>query len=106
MALSTRLPENITAYSLHPGTVLTNFQRNLSGTFRVLATIFKPIFITPEKGAFTTLYLVNENINKLESYSGGCFAKTKLVQMKNSETTNENATWLWDKSIELLKEYL
>ncbi len=106
MALSTRLPENITAYSLHPGTVLTNFQRNLSGTFKVLATIFKPIFITPEKGAFTTLYLVNKNIDNLKSYSGRCFAKTKLVGIKNKESTNVNATWLWDKSMAILKTFL
>ena len=106
MALSTRLPENITAYSLHPGVVITNFQRNLTGSFKILALIFKPIFISPEKGAFTSLYLVNEDINKLKLYSGGCFAKNKLVSKRNVESTDINATWMWNRSMEILTQYL
>ena len=106
MALSKRLPENITTYSLHPGVVNTNFGNTVTGMMKVMITIFKPFFITPEKGARTSLYLAQENIQLLKPYTGKYFAKSKPAKILNNDATAENADWLWNKSLEIIKPYL
>ena len=105
MALAKRLPDNVTTYSLHPGVVNTNFGNTVTGMMKVVITVFKPFFITPEQGAVTSIYLAEENIQHLKPYSGKYFAKSKLTKISNSDATDENANWLWDKSTEILKPY-
>lgn len=106
MALSKRLPLNITTYSLHPGVVNTNFGINVTGFLKVMILIFKPFFLTPAKGAYTTVYLSTEYIENLKLNNGRIFAKRKVVKSKNADVTNENASWLWDRSREILRHYL
>jgi NAD(P)-dependent dehydrogenase (short-subunit alcohol dehydrogenase family) len=105
IALAKHLPDNVTTYSLHPGVVNTNFGNTVTGMMKVVITIFKPFFITPEKGAVTSIYLADENIQQLKPYSGKYFAKSKLAKINSSDATEENANWLWDKSTEILKPY-
>jgi retinol dehydrogenase-12 len=105
IALAKRLPDNITTYSLHPGVVNTNFGNTVTGMMKVVITIFKPFFITSEKGAITSTYLATEDIQQLKPYSGKYFAKCQLAKIKNNDATEENANWLWDKSTEILKSY-
>ena len=106
MALSKRLPENITTYSLHPGVVKTNFGTNVTGLMKMMINIFNPFFLSPAKGALTTLYLTNQNINDLKFNSGCNFAKCKPGKFKNEDATDKNASWLWDRSLEILKKQL
>lgn len=47
----------VTANCLHPGATRTNLQRNLPWKWRLLATIMRPFFASPEKGAQTSIYL-------------------------------------------------
>ncbi|HEY8934707.1 MAG TPA: SDR family NAD(P)-dependent oxidoreductase [Cyclobacteriaceae bacterium] len=103
--LAKRLPDNVTTYSLHPGVVNTNFGNTVTGMMKVMITIFKPFFITPEKGAVTSIYLAEENIQQLKQHSGKYFAKSELAKINNPAATEVNANWLWDKSTEILKSY-
>jgi retinol dehydrogenase-12 len=106
IALSKELPPNVTTYSLHPGVVNTNFANTVTGAFKVAITLFSPFFITPEKGAATTAYLVDESIEALRPANGKYFYKKKPVSTKNNDVTEANAISLWSKSKEILKAYV
>jgi NAD(P)-dependent dehydrogenase (short-subunit alcohol dehydrogenase family) len=72
--LSARLnPAEITVNSLHPGVVRTSF--GTQGNWGWMGTLFnlaRPLFLTPEKGARTSLYLASEaEISQLT----GCYFK-------------------------------
>ena len=105
IALARELPPNVTTYSLHPGVVNTNFANTVTGVFKVIITLFSPFFITPEKGAATSVYLADESIQTLKPNSGMYFEKKKPVSTRNKDITEANATSLWKKSRELLNAY-
>ena len=105
-ALAKRLPPNVTSYSLHPGVVNTNFANTVTGGLKVLITLFSIFFITPEKGAATSVYLADEPIEKLKSYNGRYFNKRNPAATQNKDVSESNANALWDKSKEALKAYL
>ena len=106
MALAKELPSNITTYSLHPGVVNTNFANTVTGGLKILITLFSVFFITPEKGAATSVYLADESIDKLKPFNGGYFEKQKPAATKNKDISDSNAATLWNKSKEALKAHL
>jgi retinol dehydrogenase-12 len=105
-ALAKRLPSNVTAYSVHPGVVNTNFGNTVTGGLKIAITLFSIFFITPVKGAATSVYLVDEDIEKIKPYNGRYFAKEKVTSTSNKDVSESNANMLWDKSREVLKGYL
>jgi retinol dehydrogenase-12 len=105
MWLAKNLPSNVTAYSLHPGVVRTNFGNNISGFFKIAITVFRPFFITPEQGAATTVYLAEGSREEITPNSGKYFAKKKPVE-PSAQATTENADRLMKASLEKLKSYL
>ena len=105
-ALAKRLPSHVTSYSLHPGVVNSNFANTVTGTLKVLIKLFSIFFITPLKGAATSVYLVDEPIEKLKPYNGQYFDKQKPAATRNKDVSESNASALWDKSMEALKAYL
>jgi hypothetical protein len=63
-------------------------------------------FITPLKGAATSVYLADEPVEKLKPYNGQYFNKKKPAATNNKDISETNANALWDKSMEVLKIYL
>jgi retinol dehydrogenase 12 len=106
LGLSKNLPQNVVTYSLHPGVVQTNFAKDSSGLFTVLFNMFRPFFISPERGAATSVYLADAEIQQVKSFTGQYFVRKKQTQVRHKDVTNENAAWLWKKSMEILNPYL
>jgi NAD(P)-dependent dehydrogenase (short-subunit alcohol dehydrogenase family) len=106
MALTKKLPANVTTYSLHPGVVNTNFASKLTGFFKVMVVLFKPFFLTAEQGAATSVYLADASIDELRASNGKYFVKQKPVPTRNADVTDANARMLWSRSREVLSAYL
>jgi retinol dehydrogenase-12 len=106
MALAKDLPANVSGYSLHPGVVRTNFESTVKGALKVAIVLFKPFFLTPEKGAATSVYLADAPIETLRAHRGKYFEKKKPAATNNADVTDENAAALWRKSLEVLKPHL
>jgi NAD(P)-dependent dehydrogenase (short-subunit alcohol dehydrogenase family) len=49
----------VTSNSLHPGAVATNFGSGTSGLFSFVFRLARPFFISPERGAETSIYLAS-----------------------------------------------
>jgi NAD(P)-dependent dehydrogenase (short-subunit alcohol dehydrogenase family) len=105
MALTKKLPSNVTTYSLHPGVVNTNFVSNLRGAFKVMATLFSPFFLSAKDGAATSVYLADASIQELRGSNGKYFVKKRPVPTRNPDVTDANAQALWSRSRELLSAY-
>jgi NAD(P)-dependent dehydrogenase (short-subunit alcohol dehydrogenase family) len=98
--LAERLKDSgITVNVLHPGVVNTNFAGELKGIFRWLILLMKPFFLSPRKGAQTSVYLASSDEVKI--VTGKYFEKCRPVETKNAFITRENQKILWDRSMEL-----
>jgi retinol dehydrogenase-12 len=106
MALAKDLPANVSGYSLHPGVVRTNFESTVTGALKIAIVLFKPFFLTPEKGAATSVYLADAPIETLSAHRGKYFEKKKPASTNNADVTDENAATLWKNSLEVLRPYL
>lgn len=100
--LASRLdPKVVLVNCLHPGTVNSNFGMNNSDKW--YATIAKKIlglfFISPEKGAETTLHLATSDINTHGAYYSQC----KQHRIKPWGLDVKAAKQLWDYSVDVLK---
>ncbi len=89
----------ITSNCLHPGTVRTNFGRELGGTYGIGWAIVRMFLIGPEKGARTSIYLASSP--EVEGISGKYFVKCKPRQSSRESYNLEEAKKLWDVSEKL-----
>jgi retinol dehydrogenase-12 len=106
MELSKRLAKNVTTYSLHPGVVRTNFAKGTSGAFAIMLNIMRPFFISPDKGAATSIHLADAAIEKLAPFNGQYFDKKAPAKTSNNDITDANAKALFDRSNEMLKPFM
>jgi NAD(P)-dependent dehydrogenase (short-subunit alcohol dehydrogenase family) len=92
---------NVTANSLHPGFVKTNFGRNMGGVIRLGMMVIQNLFaISVEKGAETMIYLASSP--EVKGISGKYWDKKQAIQA-DKEAYNEAAqAKLWRVSEELL----
>lgn len=96
--LAARLnPAEITVNCLHPGVVRTGF--GTQGDWGFLGTLFnlaRPFFISPEKGARTSLYLATE---PQLTQTTGCYFKNCAEAKPSKFASNEAmAKSLWETS--------
>lgn len=99
--LAARLnPSEITANCLHPGVVRTAFgSKNDWGMLGVLFNAARPFFLTPEKGARTSLYLATE---PAVSQVHGAYFKDCSEAKPSALAFNERmAKNLWETSVRL-----
>ncbi len=90
----------ITAYSVHPGVVKTNFGSDLPGLGQVILGIMRPFMRTPERGAETSVFLASAPLKAIgERNNGGFFADSQPQTPRNRDITPENARWLWEKTM-------
>ncbi len=88
--------KGLNAYSLHPGAVRTNFGSDSGPISKAIIQVTKLFFISPKKGAQTTLHLAKNKDSKL--VSGGYYKNQKLVSSSKLSRDKELAKELWNFS--------
>jgi NAD(P)-dependent dehydrogenase (short-subunit alcohol dehydrogenase family) len=88
----------VTANCLHPGVVRSGFggAEDTSGFQRVTMAIASPVFIGPDKGARTTIFLASSP--DVSGLSGGYYVRRKLHRPSKAARDPESARRLWDIS--------
>jgi retinol dehydrogenase 12 len=97
---------SITAYSLHPGVVKSNFGSDMNGLIKVGFSLMRPFMISVEKGAETSIYLATTDLQNLRFRNGYYFAKSKPASIINNGVTNESVEWFWEQSLEATQGYI
>jgi NAD(P)-dependent dehydrogenase (short-subunit alcohol dehydrogenase family) len=92
----------VTANSLHPGTVRTGYgaDGDARGFLAFGIKIAKPFFLSPAKGARTSIYLASSP--EVEGVSGQYFDKCKPAKSRRWAQDTEAAQRLWQVSEELV----
>ncbi|MCW3467219.1 SDR family oxidoreductase [Chitinophaga nivalis] len=86
--------KNVVVNSLHPGAVATTFGKDNSTFSNRLTNLLKPLFfLSPEKGAATTIFLATSREG--EQYSGQYFVKSKLAKVAPRHNTAKNREKIW-----------
>ncbi|MCF2444028.1 SDR family NAD(P)-dependent oxidoreductase [Dyadobacter sp. CY345] len=97
---------NITANSLHPGTIKTEFGQNADKGF-IINLLFKlsMLFaVTPEQGAENTIYLATSK--DVENITGRYFANKKVAKPNPKYYSAENEKIIWDYCMQIVQPYL
>lgn len=100
--LNKRLQEQgskVTAYSLHPGAILTNLFQHVRVIYW-LCFFLTFLFKTVQQGAATTLFCAIHP--SVEHYSGGFFKDCRLLRPTLPRGAEEKAAQLWDISDKLV----
>lgn len=86
----------VTVNALHPGVVSTSLARDMNGFFRWVSKVF---FITPEKGAYTSVYLAASP--EVEGVTGKYFDKCREVASSPASHDASLRERLWEASEKL-----
>jgi retinol dehydrogenase 14 len=89
----------VTANCLHPGAVRTNFGSGSSGVFGFMVRALRPLMISPEKGAETSIYVASSP--EVEGVSGRYFVKRAEARSSDKSYDERVASRLWEVSAEL-----
>jgi retinol dehydrogenase 12 len=85
---------HIDVNALHPGVVATNFAKESKGSMmNFFFSTFGFLFISPMKGAKTTIFLASSETVK--GISGKYFSKSKPVSARRTYLKQENILTLW-----------
>ncbi len=84
------------AYALHPGAVRTSFGSESGGFEKAIIEVSKLFFISPKKGAQTTLYLCKTQSKSL--VNGGYYKNRKLKSSSGLSMDSQLAQKLWEFS--------
>ena len=92
----------VTANALHPGTVRTGYgaDGDARGLLALGLKISQPFFLSPEKGARTSIYLASSP--EAEGITGQYFVKCKPTKPRRWAQDAEAAQRLWQVSEELV----
>ena len=91
----------VRSFSVHPGLVKTNFSGNSTGFFKTMLSLATPFMRTPEKGAETSVFLAAAPLKSIgERNNGAYFTDLAPKAPRNSDISDKNVNWLWDKSVE------
>lgn len=89
----------VTANCLHPGVVATGFGRNNSGPLSWGVRIAAPFFLSPARGARTSIYLASSP--EVEGVTGEYFARCRVAEASNEARDDGTARRLWEESSRL-----
>ena len=92
----------VTANSLHPGTVATGFARDddASGLLAFGVKLIKPLILTPEKGARTSVFLASSP--EVAGVTGRYFVKCREQAPSAAAQDEAAAALLWSVSEQLV----
>jgi NAD(P)-dependent dehydrogenase (short-subunit alcohol dehydrogenase family) len=98
--LAGRLTDStVTANSLHPGVVASNFGQSGSWLMSILYTMGKPFMRSNKKGAETSIYLASSD--EVKNVSGAYFKNKKVAPPSTTARDAEAAKTLWKISEEM-----
>lgn len=101
--LSKRLAgTGVTANSMHPGVVATNFGANNGIPGRIFNLMTAWVAITSEEGARTIIYLATSP--EVDGVSGNYFVKNKVVASSKQAQDEELARKLWEQTEQKTRE--
>ena len=86
----------VTANCLHPGMVTTSLFRNMNPGMKFVMLLISPLFVNPEQGAETIIYLASSP--DVADITGGYFKKRKQVRSSKVSYDEERAQLLWEIS--------
>jgi NAD(P)-dependent dehydrogenase (short-subunit alcohol dehydrogenase family) len=91
----------VTANSLHPGMVRTNFgAEDQAGWFSVMGRVVLPLLKTPEQGAQTSIYLASSP--DIQGVTGKYFADREPKTANKIAYDTDMAARLWQVSADLV----
>jgi NAD(P)-dependent dehydrogenase (short-subunit alcohol dehydrogenase family) len=88
----------VTANAVHPGIVKTPMMLNARGFFRAAAWLARPVAISPEQGAATSVYLASSP--DVAEVSGQYFTRSTQAKFKTAFNTPEHRERLWNLSLQ------
>ncbi|WP_297334811.1 SDR family NAD(P)-dependent oxidoreductase [Algoriphagus sp.] len=88
-------------YSLHPGAVKTAFGAETDPISKAIIRATQLFFISPRKGAETTIFLTKTPIKNLDS--GAYYVRKKVKKPSKLAQSKSLSTKLWNQSEEALK---
>ena len=86
----------VTANALMPGVIASDFGRDFTGVVKLLFRFFRLFFITPAKGARTSVFLAASS--EVEGISGEYFSKQRIAPSSPLSEDMDLAEWLWQES--------
>ena len=89
----------VTANCAHPGVVRTGFGREGKPLLRLGTTIARPFFLSPERGAYTIVYLASSP--DVAGETGGYYVKRQRREPSAAARDDAAARRLWDISEKL-----
>jgi NAD(P)-dependent dehydrogenase (short-subunit alcohol dehydrogenase family) len=100
--LARRLQDTgVTANSVHPGVVRTNFgSEDQAGFFRIISPVVRPFLKTPTQGAWTPIYLASSP--DVEGITGEFFANRKPKTANKAAGDADVTARLWRVSTDLV----
>jgi len=98
--------KSITANTVHPGAVATNFgvESNLGALLNFMAKLARPLFKTPEQGADTIVYLATSG--EVNNISGKYFVNRKQASVTEKFYSEKNEKAVWEYCIENTKAFM
>ena len=91
----------VTANALHPGAVATRLgTNNLGSWYSGLPGLLSHFFLTPERGAATSLHLASSP--DVEGVSGAYFTRSREVRPSAAARDEDLARELWKRSCEMV----
>ena len=91
----------VTANTVHPGVVRTNFGReDAKGWMRLMLPVIRPFLKSPDKGAATSVYLASSP--EVQEATGQYFTKQKANRSSTASYDATAAARLWDVSATLV----
>ncbi|MDN3688475.1 SDR family NAD(P)-dependent oxidoreductase [Cyclobacterium jeungdonense] len=96
--------KKLEAYALHPGVVNTGFGNQSKGIFKILLSLFKPLMISPAKGAETGIFLATTA--KVPGKNGDYFKKSKVASVSSSARSKKLRDQLWEYSMVQIKDFV
>ena len=91
----------VTANSVHPGVVRTNFgSEDQAGFFRIISPLVRPFLKTPTQGAWTPIYLASSP--DVEGITGQFFANRKPKTANKAAGDVDVTARLWRVSTDLV----
>ena len=91
----------VTANSLHPGSVATNFGRNNGGPLRMMVKMMAPLMRSPARGAETSIYLAASP--DVEGVTGRYFFNSREKRPSKAARDERDAGRLWRISEEMTR---
>jgi NAD(P)-dependent dehydrogenase (short-subunit alcohol dehydrogenase family) len=89
----------VTANTLHPGVVATNFGKGEGGKWNAMFTALAPFSLSPEKGAQTAIYLASSP--DVATVSGKYFVKSRPARSSDASYDVSAQQRLWAISAQL-----